>query len=213
MGGDGDTTTRRVLIARHPETVANREGRYIAEADSPYTPRGARQAASLARCIGAFRPDAVLASPARRALEPASSGAAAAGARLLVEERLREVGWGDAEGLTYAEVRRAGVPMDYLGGPDAGEIAGGGESWASFTRRIREAAGLIAEAGERVAVVTHGGVVRALLVTWLGLPAEAAWRFAIRPASVTVVKLADGHGALEVFGMTPGTCVRTPGRD
>ena len=207
-----EDTQTRILLARHPETVANRERRYIGHSDSPYTPRGARQAASLARCIAGWRADAVLASPARRTAEPAAVAAAALGLPLATDALLAEVGWGEAEGLTYGEIRRAGIPMDYLGGPAAGEIVRGGETWPAFEARMRAAASLVEHAGGRVAVVTHGGVIRALLVRWLGLPSEAAWRFAIRPASVSLLIVGGGAATLEAFGLQASACARRSGR-
>lgn len=136
---------------------------------------------------------------------PAEDASLALGIPLNTSDDLAEVGWGDAEGLTYTELRKAGVPMDYLGGPTAGRIAGGGETWESFASRVDRAADRIVAAadGGRAAVVTHGGVMRALIVGWLDLPAEAAWHFAIPPGCVTILRLHDGFGTLEAFAPSP----------
>lgn len=201
MTGAGDGAVR-VLLARHPQTEANSERRFVGRGDSPYTVTGAIQAEALGRCLSAWAPDVVLASPQRRALEAASLVTA----DVAVIDDLREIDFGAAEGLTYLETESAGIEMDHLGGPGTGEIAPGGETWDAFAARVAVAADLVARAGTRVAVVTHGGVVRALLTAWLGLPHVAAWGFAVPPASVATLVLHGPTGTLESFGLRPGLC-------
>jgi len=194
--------TVRVLLARHPETEANSQRRFVGRGDSPYTSAGAVQAAALGDCLRSWGPDAVLASPQRRALQAASLS----GSVVTALDDLREIDFGAAEGLTYRETERAGIEMDHLGGPGTGEIAPGGETWDDFAARVARASAVVAHAGGRVAVVTHGGVVRALLTFWLGLPHQAAWGFAVPPASVATLTLHGPTGTLETFGLRPVLC-------
>ncbi len=49
-----------------------------------------------------------------------------------------------------------------------------------------------AHRGETIAIVTHGGVIRALLATWLSMPDEAVFSIDQRYASVNVVDWFDG---------------------
>ncbi len=189
----------RILIARHPETKANVARRYRGRGDEPYTPKGREQVSALAEAIRAFGPQVVYSSPQRRALEAAEASIGASGASLTVLEGLREIDFGDAEGLTYEQTVLRGVPVDYLGGPTAEPVAPGGETWDAFAKRVAAAAAAI-EDGGRAAVFTHSGVVRALLVGWLGLPREAAWGFALPPASLILVSVEAGQGVLEYLG-------------
>jgi broad specificity phosphatase PhoE len=192
----------RVFLARHPETEANVARRFVGAGDTPYTALGRRQADSLAEAIARFGPDAVFSSPRRRCLEVAERAATAAGVSLTASEDLGEIGFGEAEGLTYAEASDLGISMDLLGGPSESAFAGG-EPWADLDQRVRRALAAVVLAGERVAVVTHSGPVRALLTVMLELPAEAAWRFAIAPASVTQFTVGEDFAVLEGFGLPP----------
>lgn len=195
----------RILLARHPETESNLERRYVGRGGTPYTPLGERQRGALAGSIASFGPDAILSSPAGRAARVARDAAARLGLTPHVDPDLAEIDFGRAEGLTYEEAYSAGVPMNYLGGPASdGEMFGGGERWAEFGARLSRVTEVIRGAGENVAVVTHGGVIRWLHVRWLGLPDEAAWRLAIPPASIAVLGLQEGHDVLEHFGLRPG---------
>ncbi|HEY5517239.1 MAG TPA: histidine phosphatase family protein [Coriobacteriia bacterium] len=192
-----------VLIARHPQVVANLEGRFVGTGESAFTGLGRRQCAELAAYIAAWGPTSVHASPRTRARSVAETAARLAGVDLVVDEDLAEIDFGAAEGLTYDEAMAAGVTIDLLQGPPESKPFRDGETWRAFAARIADAALDIEAHGPRIAVVAHGGVVRALLAHWLGLPEPAAWRFAVPNASVATITLWDGTGTLRTFGVEP----------
>lgn len=199
-----------VLIARHPQVRANVEGRFVGSGDSPFTELGERQCRELASYIAAWKPSSVHTSPRSRARVVGEAAAAEAGVPLVVDADLAEIDFGAAEGLTYDEAVAAGVEIDLLQGPPESRPFRDGETWHAFAARIADAAADIAEHGPRIAVVTHGGVVRALLAHWLALPESAAWRFAVPNASVATITLWDGTGTLRTFGVEPcGQCEDT----
>jgi broad specificity phosphatase PhoE len=194
-------TPVEVLIARHPQVVANVEGRFVGAGESPFTPLGERQCAELAAYISRWRPTAVHASPRARARVVAEAAAALAGVVCHVDDDLAEIDFGAAEGLTYEEAQRAGIDIDLLGGPPESAPFRDGETWQTFAARIDAAADRIEHCGARIAVVAHGGVMRSLISHWLGLPDKAAWRFAVPNASVATLTLWDGTGTLRTFGI------------
>jgi broad specificity phosphatase PhoE len=190
----------RILVARHPETEANVARRFVGTGDTPYTALGRRQADALVEALGRFGPDAVFASPRRRCLEVAQRAATRLGVPLTVSDELGEIGFGEAEGLTYAEASDLGISMDLLGGPSERAFSGG-EPWADFEARVGRGLEQVTQVGGRVAVITHSGPVRAMLTLVLELPAGAAWRFAIAPASVTLFTAGEDFAVLEGFGL------------
>jgi ribonuclease H / adenosylcobalamin/alpha-ribazole phosphatase len=191
-----------LLLVRHPEVEANVARVYVGRMDSPLTAHGEAQAPRLARFITEWGPDVVRSSPVTRARCVAEL-VAATGVEHVVDPDLTEIDFGHAEGLTYEEAHRHGIPMDFLGGPADARPFGGGETWGEFGTRLARAAHAITEGPERVAVVTHGGVFRGLIVAFLGLPPASAWRFSIPPASVAVLTVTEGVGTLRVFGLRP----------
>lgn len=199
-------TPVEILLARHPEVQANVDGRFVGTGESPFTDLGERQCAELAACIAAWGPSSVHTSPRTRARAVADLAAKAAGVEVHVDEALAEIDFGAAEGLTYDEAVRKGVEIDLLGGPPEGAPFKDGESWHAFAERIAEGAERIETCGPRIAVVAHGGVVRALLTHWLGLSHKAAWRFAVPNATMATITLWDGHGTLRTFGVSPEQC-------
>jgi broad specificity phosphatase PhoE len=195
-----------VLIARHPEVQANIEGRYVGVGDSPFTERGERQCRELASYIAAWKPFSVHSSPRTRALAVAQLAAKEAGVEVHVDDDLAEIDFGAAEGLTYDQAKVAGVEIDLLGGPPENAPFHDGETWRAFAARIALAAERIENCGPRIAVVTHGGVVRAMLTYWLGLSPKSAWRFAVSNATVAHVTVWDGGGTLRSFGVDTSLC-------
>jgi broad specificity phosphatase PhoE len=193
-------STTQILLVRHPQTEANVDLRYVGSGDTPLTEEGRRQAAALVQRVVEWKPSALVTSPSQRCLEVSTPAAEALGLQATVLEELAEMDFGLAEGLTYDEVARAGISLDLLGGPVEAAPFEGGEAWGAFAARVAAAADIVERTGDRVGVVTHGGVIRALVTHWLGLPDEAAWRFAIPPAGVVEIAVEDGHGVLVTLG-------------
>jgi broad specificity phosphatase PhoE len=175
---------------------------YVGRTDSPYTVRGEKQAEALVAAIEAWEPQVVRTSPVTRARRVGEL-LAERGLRQVVDDDLTEIDFGAAEGLTYNEAKRHGIPMDFLGGPADQRPFGGGETWGEFGDRLERAAEAILDGPERVAIVTHGGVFRGLIVAFLGLPPRTAWRFAIAPSSIARLTVNDGTGTLRAFGLMP----------
>jgi broad specificity phosphatase PhoE len=192
-----------VLIARHPQVRANLEGRFVGTGESPFTPAGEQQCEELAAYIAAWGPTAIQTSPRLRARNVADRVGQLCGVPVHVNDDLAEIDFGAAEGLTFEEAKAAGVDIDLLNGPPESAPFRDGETWRSFASRIDAAAENIEFCGARIAVIAHGGVVRALISHWLGLPDAAAWRFAVPNASVATMTLWDGTGTLRTFGVEP----------
>lgn len=159
-----------LCLIRHGETPWNREGRWQGHADPDLTAEGLEQAERLAVVLAerhAAEPwQAIFASDLLRARRTAESIARALALPLGLDPRLRELDVGRWSGRTRAEIAAAepetlaaferGVP---------GVRPGGGESRIEIRERSHAfVRGLLARfPGERLLVVTHLGVIRALV--------------------------------------------------
>jgi probable phosphoglycerate mutase len=195
----------RFFIVRHPETTANADGRYIGRGDAPYTELGLEQARLLSDEIVSARPDRVVASPLRRTRDVGLSAAQELSMRLGIDERLTELDFGEVEGLTLAEVRASLIAFDFHNA-DA-PVAPGGESRSDIFRRSAQFAKEQIDLGGRVAVVTHGGVFRSLVVFLLDLPLDAIWAFDIRPAQICEILVVEDRGIMVSFRRPLGESV------
>jgi broad specificity phosphatase PhoE len=161
----------RVFVARHGETEWNREGRWQGQGGPGLNEAGRVQARALAMRLSALHVDALYSSDLARAHETAEIVATATGLQPVLDPGLREVDVGDWRGLTRDEVSR-GDPDGYrrwLGG-EAGW--NGGETYAEMHARVVAAVERLvaASAVGRIAVISHGGAVRALAANAVGLP-------------------------------------------
>lgn len=93
-----------LFLVRHGETVWHAENRYTGSSDIALTPLGDEQAGALGRWAATARLDAIVTSPLSRARRTAAPAQLATGLPQTVEDGLREVDFGIAEGRTLTEV-------------------------------------------------------------------------------------------------------------
>lgn len=193
-----------MLLIRHADVATGRPFRLNGWHDVPLTPAGERQVALLREALrGGPALDAAYTSPLQRAvatslaLPPARQGPV----RLL--RSAREIGCGAADGLLAAEAQLR-FPQHWaanLRRDDDGFRWPGGETCRSFRRRcVRLLDALAARhVGERIALVTHAGVVSTILGAIAGISA-ARWDVD-RPGNtgITEVRWTRGAGTLVRF--------------
>ena len=177
----------RLWVLRHGESSGNvaRDAAQAAGAaridiperdvDVPLSALGHSQAEALGRWFASLpddeRPNLVLASPYRRAVETAegirrAGGVAWATPRLLVDERLREKEFGILDRLTRIGIERHHPEQAELR-RDLGKFyhrPPGGESWCDVILRLRSALDTVGlhHDGRRILLVAHQVVVLCL---------------------------------------------------
>lgn len=152
----------RILLARHGE--AEYESDLVGTSGGNLTVLGRRQAAELGVRLSSERVAAVLCSELARAVQTAELAAGALGLPVTVRERLDEFDVGDARGGPYVpEVFEPPLERWLTGDLAAGLPSG--ETGADVVARVLPVLDSIADMfrGETVLVVTHGGVILALL--------------------------------------------------
>lgn len=197
------------VLLRHGETALTPQKRFSGSggSDPELSEAGRRQAAAVAESLAARGTiETVISSPLRRCRETAQAVADRLGLTVTVEEGLREVDFGAWEGLTFAEARER-YPEDLQAWLDSPKAAptGGGESFASATRRISATRDrLLAEhAGRTVLLVSHVTPVKILVRLALGAPPEALFRMELSAASLSAVAYyADGNASVRLLNDT-----------
>jgi alpha-ribazole phosphatase len=179
----------QLILIRHAEPVADVRGRCYGSLDVGLSSRGQEQCAGVAARLAAWRLTRVVSSPLERARATARPIAAAHGLQFEVVDDLRELDFGDIEGLTYEEIARTRPELysRWMTSPTAVTFPGG-ESYADLSGRVDGALARLrsqAEPDAVIAAVTHGGVVRAVLAGILALPPERVFRVAVDHGSMT----------------------------
>jgi len=182
---------RRLLLARHGQSVSNAVRRFQGAQDVALSPLGIRQAEALGLAVGR-RPIAhVYASPLERARHTAEIALAGLDLPLTMVDDLRELSLGAWEGCTVEEIRtQPGDPYARWVRDPVGCLPPGGEPLAAVQARVVQAVERIAAAHpdvDDVLIVSHGGVISALLAHWLGLPLSSIWRIAVANCSLSEI--------------------------
>jgi probable phosphoglycerate mutase len=181
--------------------VWHAENRYAGTSDIALTPLGVRQAGLLAAWAATTDLSAVWTSTLSRAQITAKACADAVGKPLRIDERLREVGFGDGEGLTSAEMaqRFPEALAAFRADPVANHLPHG-EDPAKAARRFTECLREIAAAnpGGRVLVVAHSTAIRLALCRLIGVPLRDYRRVfpALRNCALTEVRLRGEEAAV-----------------
>lgn len=170
----------RIIAIRHGETTWNVDTRIQGRLDIPLNSTGRAQAARMALALKEEPIAAVYASDLVRAWETASYLGRAHGLPVQAETGLRERGFGDFEGKTFAEIEALLPEQSMRWRKRDPEFApAGGESLLELNRRVVEAAERLAarHPGELIALVGHGGVMDVLYraATRLHIQAPRTW--------------------------------------
>lgn len=192
----------RVHLFRHGEVVGAGDRRCRGQADVPLSERGIAQSDAAASWYARTRPapERVLSSDLQRCLalarrfDPTVTGLPA----------LREQDMGAWDGKTWAELTEAdpaGTSAYWADYVDARPP--GGESYRDVYERVARWWDA-AELEGRVVIVTHIGVIRALVCHWMGMGPDQALRWAPGYATHSEVLLAEAGAVIERFGEATG---------
>ncbi|MBN1261553.1 MAG: histidine phosphatase family protein [Anaerolineae bacterium] len=183
----------RIWLVRHGESTWNASGRMQGWADPPLSEDGRWQAARLALRFGQHTLAGIISSPLDRARQTAEAIAAVAGLDVLVDERLKEHGMGEAQGLTWEDMvgRWPELPDVEARGISIRAHVPGAESLPGFKVRVQEAFAAICRdfyTGD-VVVVGHGGTFRAYLGMILNVADSYSPNLRFGNASVSLVEI------------------------
>lgn len=190
----------RMILVRHGETEWNEGIRYQGQRDIPLSERGRQQARRVAERLKGEKLAAIYSSDLRRAYETANVIADPHSIYVVPLMGLRETSFGEWEGMTYKEIasKYPDLVGRWVADPEFVSPPGG-ESFSQMRERVMMEVERITRAheGDTVVVVSHGGVIRGVICTILGLPLKTFWRLKIDNASISVVEFyQDGNAIL-----------------
>ena len=186
--------TTTILLIRHGQTDWNAAGRWQGHEDIPLNGTGRKQAALLAARLAQWRITAVYSSDLKRAAETAAILAEALRLEVIADRAWRERNGGAFQGLTGAEIE-VQLPEAWANLRRGIVAPPGGETGEDLRRRITGAFHRLVQQhnGEMVAVVTHGGALRALITHVLLLPPDNDPRISLRGnTGLSIVEVEEG---------------------
>jgi probable phosphoglycerate mutase len=209
-----NATDQVIYFVRHGETTWNLEGRMQGHLDAPLTTRGLREArrdgAALRGLIEADAPYTLVFSPLGRTRETAQVILEETRPYIAAERsdyRLREVSWGEWDGLTLAEIKARDPQAWRAHIEDRWNVgAPGGESYRVLCERVADWFESV-RGEQRLIVVSHGALGRALRGIYLSLPPEQVLQL-LEPQDA-LLRLSQGTVATIPTGPVPETRARS----
>jgi probable phosphoglycerate mutase len=180
----------KLYIIRHGQCEWNALHKVCGSTDSPLTEKGRAQAAETAALVAHMTCDEpidlIIASPLSRALETGKAiQAACGGIPLIIDDRIREIDFGDNEGRSTIDPDfQAEKRMFPRRHPN-------GESMLMFTHRIYSFLDdiRVRYADKTVLLACHNGICRAAYSYFHDMTNEEFMSYVVKNASVSVYEL------------------------
>lgn len=181
----------RLYFMRHGETVWNTERRYQGMTDIELSDEGLRQAECAAKRFKNIKIDKIYASPLKRAMKTAEKIAAEKGLEIISEDDFREIHFGEWEGKTVPELteKYGESYTNFIREPHKYGFPGEG-SVENVINRIKPGIDrLIAEDEGNVLIVSHGGIIRLMIMYIMGLDSSWFTKMWINNTGVSIVEI------------------------
>lgn len=195
----------KMLLIRHGETEWNRVLRYQGQKNVELNDRGKNQAVKIAKRLAEKEIDVLYSSDLDRAAETADIIAEVQQKPVERDQRLREMDFGQWEGLNYDRIKNNHPERFKKWYNDPTSVnPPEGEYLSQFQQRIISSFTEIKESheGEKIAIITHGGVIRVWLAHLLQMPLGKYWRLEVDNTSLSIVKFYDRYPVLKLLNST-----------
>ena len=171
----------RITAIRHGETAWNVDTRIQGQLNIGLNEKGQWQVEQAGLALASEQIDAIYSSDLRRAFDTALALAKPHAMQVRTDEGLRERGFGQFEGKTFAEIEAQLPEQALLWRKRVPDFAPeGGESLLAFRARVIMCVANLAQqhVGQHIVIVSHGGVMDVLYraATGLDLQAPRTWQ-------------------------------------
>jgi broad specificity phosphatase PhoE len=186
----------KVLFLRHGQTATNVAAKVHRKNDETSLDSvGVAQAHKLAIACFQEGVQQLFCSPEKRARETAEIIGSELGLKVIDLDELGERDWGDWSDKPWADIQ---AKLEKLSLEERyGLVPPNGESWQAMDRRLEKAVGQIKVSTYPViAVVMHGGALRALMPLLKGEPKETSFQYNFKNASITSFEYHGGRWKL-----------------
>lgn len=181
----------KLFLVRHGDTELNSAERYWGRSDVKLSSAGIEQAERLRDRLAVEKIDAVYSSNLERALVTAEIIASSHQLAVITCAELREVNFGQLEGLNFSEISRLYPEVAKLWAERSTKLKyPGGESLVEFNTRVSKFLSRLDKhtVGETILIVAHAGVLRTLVCQLLGIDPQRRWQIRLDLASLSILE-------------------------
>ena len=189
---------KKIVIARHGETMSNRNSLIMGRTDSGLTPEGGIVAKELARIIEKEQVQAVYSSSLGRALASAAIYTKKLGLPITPKDELMELSCGEWEKRRLSDVKpgHKAIRESWRDSPPSGESYQDAEP--RITSFIQETCS--GPVHERILVVSHAGAIRVFLKLWFDLDPTVAIKIDCPHDMIFILNPDNGIVARSIHG-------------
>jgi probable phosphoglycerate mutase len=160
---------------------------------------GRQHARELSEAVAPFRAQVLMASPVQRTMETAAFLAEMWGIPVLENPSFIELNYGEWTGRSVESMHGDPVWEKWNRHRSAARIAGGESMVEVLDRTARELQRLAdTYPHQRVAIVSHGDIIKAAVAPLLGIPADKIPLIKMEPVSISILT-SDPSGKLQVL--------------
>ena len=188
-----------VYLVRHGETEWNKLGKFQGCIDINLSDEGVLQAATVKEALR-DKFDFMYVSPLKRAVQTATIICEDTNIKPDIEDDLREINFGKWEGLTFNQIKEQYPEEFNIWRTDEidGAIMGGDLTLKKASERAEKAITSLVNKhkGKRIAIVAHGGIIKAGLIGLFGWKMTMYHRFYIGNTAITHLEFEDNHSPI-----------------
>lgn len=203
---DIEESPMRLIIVRHGETDWNRLRKTQGMTDTGLTPKGLRQARRMGARVRNMHIQCVFSSPLSRALATANAIASIVKAPVATDGDLREIAFGEWEGLTFDEIGERYPEELKVWNTDPHLCAPPGKAETLMQvaeRSSRFLASIRKEYdGKTVVAVSHSVPCKAMVALSIGLPLSRIHSLRMDNASMSIIDFYEDRAVLRLFNDT-----------
>lgn len=194
------TIKKKIVLVRHGKTDWNTSARFQGHTDIPLNDYGIEQAKKTALRLKNWDAQLIVTSPLSRAMDTAKAIAGEQKCALtpVPMSGLSEVYFGDWEGARVADIEKQDKPaLDAWHRDGFFCIPNGAETWDNIYSRVHKVTEhCVNTPEERIIVVAHGGILRAVMVDLVKIDPHIAWHLSLYNCSVSGIEICTGMNNL-----------------
>ena len=191
-----------VILIRHGQAEGQDTGKVLGSTDMGLNETGFEQAKKLSSVLEGGHYARIIHSPMLRVVETMNTALPNVSGQI-ADNRLREINFGDWEGLTFDEIRAIDAACaDQWLDNDSDFQFPNGEKIADFFARVEDFAATLRKMDGPVLIFAHGGVICHMISHFINLNYQNAFSLAIDHTSISRVKIFDSSAVLAELNNT-----------
>ena len=179
----------KLILVRHALTVDNQKSRLSGHIDSSISEEGKEQIDKITNYLKDFDIDKIYTTTSSRTKDTVKKLSELKSIEIIEKESLKEISFGDFEGLTFDEIK---------------DKYPNGESLIdSYNRVCIELDNIISNNDDRtILICSHGGTIRNIITYLISNSYKYHWNFKIDNGSVTILEVQDGFTVITAMNNT-----------